>query len=221
RLFGIFRGAPATARYISRMLSLRTGSYRSLEDDLISRLRARPPLETAWVVVPSKHVRGRLQRALAAAGGVANVRLPDFHALARTLLEEAGESVPPLVEDSGEEEIFRAFLREPGAPERYRVLADRPGAASLLRTVIDLRAAVLAPPLLREVKEELPEDAKRLAELAMLLETYGKFLKRLGLGTRSDVAQRAAGLAEKSKLVAEATAWHVYGFYEFQGEQKD
>ncbi|KAF0246033.1 MAG: ATP-dependent nuclease subunit B-like [Planctomycetota bacterium] len=203
------------------MLSVRTGSYRSLEEELVGRLRLRPPLEAAWVVVPSRHVRGRLQRAMAASGGLANVFLPDFHALARMIVEEAGIDIPPLVEDVGEEEIFRAFLREPGASERYRVLADRPGAGALLRTVADLRAAVIAPPLLREVKEELPEDAQRLAELAGLLEAYGNFLKKLGYMTRSDVARVAAVEAEKSRLVKEAAVWNVYGFYEFLGEQKD
>ncbi|MCC6740588.1 MAG: PD-(D/E)XK nuclease family protein [Planctomycetia bacterium] len=203
------------------MLSVRTGSYRSLEDELVGRLRLRPGLEPGWVVVPSRHVRGRLQRAAAAAGGLAAVRFPDFHALARLIVEDAGIDIPPLVEDAGEEEVFRAFLREPGAPERYRVLADRPGAGALLRTVLDLRAAVVAPPLLRAVKEELPEDAKRLAELAALLEAYGLFLKRLGLMTRNDVARVAAAEAEKSRLVKGAPAWNVYGFYEFLGEQKD
>ncbi len=203
------------------MLSVRTGSYRSLEDELVGRLRLRPPFEPAWVVVPSRHVRGRLQRAAAAAGGVANVRFPDFHSLARMIVDEAGIEIPPLVEDVGEEEIFRAFLREPGAPERYRALADRPGAAAVLRTVLDLRAAVVAPPLLRAVKEEIPEDAQRLAELAGLLEAYGKFLKRLGLMTRSDVARVAAVEVDKSRFMKEAPAWNIYGFYEFLGEQKD
>ena len=73
----------------------------------------------------------------------------------------------------------------------------------------------------REVKEELPEDAQRLAELAGLLEAYGLCLKRIGLSTRADVARHAAVLAEKSRLVKDTPAWSVYGFYEFLGEQKD
>ncbi|MBI2923565.1 MAG: PD-(D/E)XK nuclease family protein [Planctomycetes bacterium] len=203
------------------MLSVLTGSFRYLEDELVRRLRARPPLEPACVVVPGGQVAGQLRRALAAAGGVAAARVCNFHALAKTLLEDAGVPVKPVVEEAGEEEIFRAFLREPGSPERYRRLADRPGASAVLATVRDLRAATLTPPLLAEVKEELPEDAQRLAELGKLLELYRDFLFKAGFTTRAAVSAAAAEVAERAPLVRATPTWAVYGFYEFLGEQMD
>lgn len=203
------------------MLSVLTGSFRSLEDELVRRLKARPPIEPACVVVPGGQVSGQLKRALAAAGGVAAVRVCNFHALAKMLLEDAGVPVRPAVEEAGEEEIFRAFLREPGSPERYRRLADRPGASAVLATVRDLRAATLTPQLLAEVKEELPEDAQRLAELGKLLELYRDFLLRAGFTTRAAVSAAAAEVAERAPVVRATPTWAVYGFYEFLGEQAD
>ena len=203
------------------MLNVVTGSFRSLEDDVVARLRSRPPLESAVVVVPSGHLSRRLKRALAGAGGVAAVRICNFHELAKVILEDAGRAVRPAVEDHGEEEIFRAFLREPGAPERYRVLADRPGAAAILATVRDLRAAALSPALMREVKEELEEDGQRLAELARLTELYAAFLERIGFTTRAGVSLAAAEAAGGSARLKATPTLLIYGFYEFLGEQKD
>ncbi|NUN51041.1 MAG: hypothetical protein HUU15_19725, partial [Candidatus Brocadiae bacterium] len=203
------------------MLSLRTGSFRSLEDELVAALRCRPSLEPASVIVPSGMVRRRLQRACATAGGVMNVRFPDFRSLALGLLDEAGVPALPAVEDRGEDEVFRTFLREPGAPECYRVLADRPGASLLLATVRDLRAAVVTPALMKDVKEELPEDARRLAELARLLELYDAFLARFGLTTRAAVSDQARRCVAASASVRGTPMWAVYGFLEFNGEEKD
>jgi hypothetical protein len=136
-------------------------------------------------------------------------------------VEESGAPPPPAVENRGEEELFRAFLRGPGAAERFRALADRPGAAALLRTVVDLRNAMVEPGLLRAVKEDLQEDMRRLAELAGLMEAYELFLKKADVTTRAAISRVAARAAEGSRTAAGTAIWAVYGFYEFNGEQRD
>jgi ATP-dependent helicase/nuclease subunit B len=217
------------------MFTLITGSFRALEESLISEVLAikkLDPLASILLVSPSGHLLTRLQRLLTSRReGLLNIHCINFYGLAERLLAETSTG-DRLVEDSAlYTELIRDFLE--GHDGGSLVLGDSLRASgraipkglpgSLASTLRDLRDAGLRYMDALAVLKEGFLGTEAL-EAAPTLELYGRVydaLYKMKLRTPADLLRRAAQAVPTHPWIQSQQAIFLYGFYDLTGVQLD
>ncbi len=204
-------------------LTLLTGTFPSLENALVARIRQKPPTlgRPLTVVTASGSLRDRLQRVLAVENGLSllNIEFHTFFSLAREVLR--GEAGPPALENElFHERLVQGLLAADGmAPGRAAALA--PAARATLR---DLDESGVDPDQFEEHFEDLEPPEGRgpaLRRMLSLQRVYRRRMALLGLETPADTARRAARLIEGDPSFLEGRDFLYYGFYDLNGAQAD
>lgn len=213
------------------MLHVVTGPlYRNLEDALAKDLqsfRSDFPFTSLTIVVPSEHIRLRLQWALCAEQGLSlfHVHVLTFYQLALRILEEQG-SVAASVHRS--DSFFHQWIhslllrRKATLPELAR-LVEMPGAwAALWSTIKDLKDGAVDAELARDALKQSGLDHDPICH--SVLKLYDWFLqeqRQTQIFDHDDAARMAcAGVATSTYLAEQGQVWY-YGFYDLTQVQLD
>ncbi len=213
------------------MLHVVTGPlYSNLEDALgkdLQSFRSDTLFSPLTIVVPSEHIRLRLQWALCAERGLSlfHVHILTFYQFALRVLEEQG-SAPASVPRS--DSFFHQWLhslllrRKATLPELAR-LVEMPGAwAALWSTIKDLKDGAVNAELARDALKQSGLDLDPICQ--SVLKLYDWFLQeqeQIQVFDHDDAARMAsAGVASSSFLAEQDQVWY-YGFYDLTQVQLD
>ncbi|MBI4880407.1 MAG: exodeoxyribonuclease V subunit gamma [Planctomycetes bacterium] len=179
--------------------------------------RARDALARVTVLVPSNLLKMHLRRLLARDGGAClNVRFLTLIDLARELAEPALRRAPrALLPALGRELVAGEAARSCGEKSYFHAVSRCAGFPAVLAAAIrDVRDCLISPDDLRRAS-----PARKIRDLADLLEGYERRLAAAGLIDDADLFRLALAEAEDHPLLAGAPPL-VYGFYDFTSVQR-
>lgn len=221
------------------MLKVVTGPFHpDLEQVLvetITQIKTDDPFAPLTVLVPSDHLRRRIQWLLVVEHrrALVNFEVLTFYQLALRLLDEpeahvAAATPPTLASSFFFKELIRWLLRERTEdwPE-WTALAGMPGAwAALLATVKDLKDAGVEAERAIEllVQPGFEHEVGRHHGLGRLLALYHAFLDartRLQVMDQDDLAVRACKAVSASRFLRAQRRLLYYGFYDLTQVQLD
>ncbi|MFA5974826.1 MAG: PD-(D/E)XK nuclease family protein [Elusimicrobiota bacterium] len=217
------------------MLTLTTGSFRSIEKALLKDLgerRTTDPLTSLLVLSPSGHMLTRLQSEFAKQHPAClNIHFLSFYGLADRLLSET-EPTDQLVADPAlYAELIRELLEGNRNVEfvlrRHLHPQNRPLSrglpAALASTLRDLRdsGARVVDALHAALEGHLGETAQDAAPALELYARVYDVLHSRGLRTHADQLRRATQQLSTNTWIRNQKSVFLYGFYDLTGVQLD
>lgn len=220
------------------MLQLQTGTYPTLERQLISDLlseKQKDPMAPLLVVSPSRHQLNRLQRELALSkpGAYLNLHFLTFYALADRVLYS--ENPTPEGRVINEPAFFKEMIRDllqgtsaiPYLSKHQLIRQGDPVPRSLPGTLADsLRdvrdSGIKVVDAINVAREGHLGDA--LESSIPILELYAltyDLLRKKNLRTGADHLRRAAERIPTHPWIKRQQAVYLYGFYDLTGVQLD
>ena len=213
------------------MLHIVTGPlYADLEEVFAQHLhsfRVHTPFTPCTIVVPSKHIRLRLQWAFCAERDLSlfNIHVLTFFQLALRLVEEQG---PPVSDTLQSDRFFREWIhhllqRRKAVSPDLAWLPDMPGGwAALWSTIKDLKDGAVDAVLAREALAQRDEETDPVCQASLTLyDWFRQEQDHRHIFDHDDLTSMAcARVASSTFLSQQAHIWY-YGFYDLTQVQID